>query len=83
MHLVYEVVLESSVYKDSVVKVSYEFILAYHYYMKLKINVDGKFKKYLVKSKKYLDSIDAKNNKFKSLNILTGYSHDNSFENNE
>ncbi len=32
------------------------------------------------KSKKYLDSIDAKNNAFKLFNILTGYDHDNTFE---
>lgn len=31
-------------------------------------------------SKPYLDSIDAKNNKFKIQNILFGYSHRNSFE---
>ena len=35
----------------------------------------------LRKSKPYLDSIDAKNNKFKILKILTGYSYRNSFEN--
>lgn len=35
----------------------------------------------LRKSKPYLDSIDAKNNKFKILKILTGYSYKNSFEN--
>ncbi len=33
------------------------------------------------KSKKYLDSIDAKNNKFKIWDILTGYSYENSYKN--
>ncbi|MGB1042053.1 MAG: DUF5686 and carboxypeptidase regulatory-like domain-containing protein [Tenacibaculum sp.] len=32
------------------------------------------------KSKKYLDSIDAKRNKFKPLDILSGYSYNNSYE---
>lgn len=32
------------------------------------------------KSKKYLDSIDAKHNKFKITDILTGYSYNNSFK---
>lgn len=32
-------------------------------------------------SKTYLDSIDAKNNKFNILNIITGYSYSNSYEN--
>ncbi|WP_435261161.1 DUF5686 and carboxypeptidase regulatory-like domain-containing protein [Tenacibaculum sp. nBUS_03] len=31
------------------------------------------------KSKKYLDSIDRKSNKFKPLNILTGYNYNNTF----
>ncbi|TVZ59449.1 carboxypeptidase-like protein [Flavobacteriaceae bacterium MAR_2010_105] len=33
------------------------------------------------KSKPYLDSIDAKNNRFKLGNIISGYSYSNSFEN--
>lgn len=32
------------------------------------------------KSKKYLDSIDTKRNKFKLMNVLSGYYHDNSFK---
>ncbi|WP_431165971.1 DUF5686 and carboxypeptidase regulatory-like domain-containing protein [Tenacibaculum halocynthiae] len=36
--------------------------------------------KVIRKSKKYLDSIDRKRNKFKPLNILTGYSYDNSYK---
>ena len=44
---------------------------------------DYKFKdsiKTIRKSKKYLDSIDLKNNKFKIWNILTGYSYDNTYK---
>lgn len=32
------------------------------------------------KSQKYLDSIDAGNNKFKIINLLTGYSYDNTYK---
>jgi len=38
--------------------------------------------KIIRKSKKYLDSIDTQNNKFKLINLLTGYSYKNSYKNN-
>lgn len=36
--------------------------------------------KILKKSKKYLDSIDTKSNKFKALSLLTGYTYENSYK---